>query len=237
MKNLLIPAVILGFAALLASCDEGGPCLKGEGSVETRTLEVDSFEEVHVSGNPRVFIKKGEQQRVEVKGQANVLDELETEVNGGAWDVTFRRCLRDHEPVEVYITVPELTSASVGGSGYLELQDVFESEDFDASVSGSGDMKLQLDTDHLTSRISGSGTITAAGEANRHDLSISGSGNNNSFELRSEEAEVDISGSGQAEVNVRRTLEVDISGSGRVHHKGNPRVNADVSGSGKVISE
>lgn len=237
MKKLPIPAVILGFTALLASCEEGGLCLKGEGDVETRTLVINDIEEVNVSGSPRVFITKGEQQRVEVKGQANVLDELETEVNGGVWDVTFRRCLRDHEPVEVYITVPELTAASVGGSGYLELQDVFESGDFDASVSGSGDMRLQLDTDHLSSRISGSGTITAAGEANRHDLSISGSGNNNSFELRSEEAVVDISGSGQAEVNVRRSLNVDISGSGRVYHKGNPKVNADVSGSGKVISE
>ena len=237
MKNTLLPAAMLAFAAILTSCDEGGRCLKGEGDTETRALSISRFEGVRVSGSTRVFITRGDRQRVEVKGQPNILDELETAVEDGVWEIAFNRCLRDHETVAVYITVPELTSASVGGSGYVELEDEFRSDDFDASVSGSGDLKLRLDTDRLTSRISGSGTIRAAGEADRHDISISGSGNNNSFDLRAKETEVDISGSGQAEVNVRNSLDVEISGSGRVYHKGNPRVRADVSGSGKVISK
>lgn len=210
-------------------------CLKGEGDVETRALDVARLEGVRVGGNSRVFIRKGAPQRVEVKGQPNVLNELATEVRNGVWEIVFNRCLRDHEPVQVYITTPELKSASVGGSGYVELEDVFESDEFDASVSGSGDIKLRLATNRLNSRISGSGTITAAGVAARHDVSISGSGSNNSFDLTSREADVDISGSGKAEVNVEEWLDVDISGSGRVYHQGSPSVNADVSGSGKVI--
>ncbi|GAB3532253.1 hypothetical protein GCM10027443_15740 [Pontibacter brevis] len=105
-------------------------CLEGEGDVETRTLNVAQFDGVSVSGNSRVFVRKGETQRVEVKGQPNVLDELETEVREGTWDVGFNRCLRNHEKVQVFITVPEIHSASVGGSGYLELEDVFESDEF-----------------------------------------------------------------------------------------------------------
>lgn len=237
MENIVLPAAMLAFTVLMASCDEGGMCLKGEGDVETRSLDISRFEGVSVNGSTRVFISRGGEQRVEVKGQSNILDELETKVQGGVWEISFDRCLRDHETVEVYITVPELTSASVGGSGYVELEDEFKSDDFDASVSGSGDMKLQLDTDNLTSHISESGTISAAGVANRHDISISGSGNNKSFDLRTTETEVDISGSGKAQVNARNSLDVEISGSGRVYHKGNPKVNADVSGSGKIISE
>lgn len=210
-------------------------CLKGEGDVETRTLDLAGVEGVRVGGNSRVFIRNGSPQRVEVKGQPNVLNELVTEVRDGVWEVGFNRCLRDHEPVMVYLTIPALHEASVGGSGYVELEDVFESDEFDASVSGSGDIKLRLATNRLTSRISGSGTITAAGVADKLDISISGSGNNNAFDLTTREADVDISGSGKAEVNVKDRLDVEISGSGRVYHQGSPSINADVSGSGKVI--
>lgn len=237
MRNFRLPVVLLMFSALFASCDEMGNCLQGEGDVETRTLNLDRFEGVSVSGNTRVFIKNGSPQQVEVEGQPNVLDELGKEVRSGTWEIGFDRCLRNHETVKVYITVPELTSASVGGSGYVELEDVFKSRNFDASVSGSGDMKLKLAADQLTSRISGSGSISAAGVANRHTISISGSGHSNSFDLDTRETDVDISGSGEAQVNVKDQLDVEISGSGRVYHQGNPNVNANVSGSGKVIKK
>jgi hypothetical protein len=237
MKNLRFPFVLMALATLFSSCDEGGMCLEGEGEVETRTLNLEKFEGVSVSGNTRVFIKKGSPQQVKVEGQPNVLEELETEVNSNVWGIEFTRCLRNHETVKVYITMPELNSASVGGSGYVELEDVFESRNFDASVSGSGDMVLRLAAERLTSRISGSGTIRAAGVANQHSISISGSGNNNSYDLATLETKVDISGSGEAQVHVKEQLDVEISGSGRVYHQGKPSVNADVSGSGKVIQK
>ncbi len=210
-------------------------CLKGDGEVETRTLELSDFEGVQVSGNMRVFIKKGNTQQVEVKGQPNIIDELQTNVSGRVWDIAFDRCLSYHKTVQVFITVPQLQSASIGGSGYLELKDTFRTEDFEASVSGSGTMKLKLDTEQLTSRISGSGSIKATGEAARQDIKISGSGNYNSFEISSDEANVDISGSGKAQVNAKYRLGAGISGSGRVLYKGTPKVTTDISGSGRVI--
>jgi hypothetical protein len=237
MRNFRLPFVLMALAALFYSCDDGGMCLEGEGDVETRTLNLEPFEGVSVSGNTRVFIKKGSPQEVKVEGQPNVLDELETEINSNVWGIAFDRCLRNHETVKVYITMPELNSASVGGSGYVELEDVFESRNFDASVSGSGELMLKLAAEQLTSRISGSGTISTAGVANQHTISISGSGNNNSYDLDTRETEVDISGSGEAQVHVKEQLDVEISGSGRVYHRGKPSVNANVSGSGKVIQQ
>ena len=209
-------------------------CTRGEGDVESRSLDLPRFDGVEVNGNSRVFIRRGSPQRVEVKGQPNVLNMLNTDVDDGVWAIEFDRCMSDYETVQVYISVPTLQKASVGGSGYVELEDVFESDAFDASVYGSGDVILRLATNQLKSRISGSGTITAAGVAEKHDVSITGSGNNNSFDLTTKETDVDITGSGRAEVNVKDRLDVGISGSGHVYHQGTPTVNADVSGSGKV---
>ncbi len=219
----------------MSSCDDEGYCLSGEGDVESRTLALPALSGVAVSGDTKVYVSRGNEQRVEVRGQANVLDELETDVDNGVWDIEFERCLRKHEAVEVYLTVPSLNKASVGGSGTLELEDVFESREFDASVSGSGNVLLRLAAETLTAHISGSGTIRAAGVAERQDINISGSGNYKGFDLGSRVAEVGISGSGETEVKVEERLDVEISGSGRVYYVGDPHVSSSISGSGKVI--
>lgn len=229
--------VSVAFMAFFTSCDDQGFCLEGEGDVESRTLELARFSGVDVSGSTKVYIRRGREQRVEVQGQANVLDHLETDVENGVWGIGFDRCLRKHEAVEVYITVPELDEASVGGSGRIELEDVFKSRTFQTSVSGSGDVLLRLATAELDARISGSGTIRAAGVAEKQDVSISGSGKYRAFDLTSREAEVSISGSGEVEVNAEAELDADLSGSGRVYYTGNPDVNSSVSGSGKVIKK
>ena len=47
-------------------------------------------------------------------------------------------------------------------------------------------------------------------------------------------ADITISGSGSAEVNVSEQLDIKISGSGDVYYRGNPSINIDISGSGDV---
>ncbi|RIJ34415.1 head GIN domain-containing protein [Pontibacter oryzae] len=239
MKIPKLPLALLfvSVAALLTSCDEDGFCLEGEGGLETRELELRDFNGVAVSGNHKVYISKGSRQRVEVSGQANVLDELEQGVENGVWDIEFDRCLRNHKQVEVYITLPELERVSVGGNGNLVVENVFETSSFDASVSGSGSIMLRVAAQDLEARISGSGTIRAAGVATNQDVSISGSGNYMAFDVDSREAKVSISGSGEAGLKVDAQLDVDISGSGKVYYQGSPAVNTSISGSGKVIKK
>ncbi|MHA6247571.1 head GIN domain-containing protein [Pontibacter sp. CAU 1760] len=236
MKKLYSLLLQTACILLLTSCNPQSDCLQGKGQVETRMLDIDPFSEISVNGSMHVFVAEGSPQRVEVKGEPNILDVLEKQVKGDIWEIGFNQCVGDHETVEVYLTVPALEAAGVDGSGHVGLQNVFNPASFKASVSGSGSMKLKLDTEQLTSRISGSGSITAEGVADQHEIYISGSGNNNSAGLRNRQTDVTISGSGKAEVNARHLVDAHISGSGRVFYKGSPKVNADVSGSGKVIN-
>ncbi|WP_439883399.1 head GIN domain-containing protein [Pontibacter sp. MBLB2868] len=236
MKVLKLPLLLL-LTSILGACDDSGICLKGEGDVESRTLRVPEFEGVKVKGDTHVYIERGPKQHIEVKGQANILNELETNVSGGVWEIGFDRCLRNHETVEVYITVPQLTSAEVNGSGYISLEDKFRARDFTVGVSGSGDIKGKIEADKLESRISGSGTIELSGNAEEQTIDISGSGNHHAFDFKTNTTKVAVSGSGRAQVRASDELTVNISGSGRVFYKGNPETDVSVSGSGKLIKE
>jgi hypothetical protein len=49
------------------------------------------------------------------------------------------------------------------------------------------------------------------------------------------EADVEITGSGDAHLQVANLLKARISGSGEVYYKGNPQLDTKITGSGKVI--
>ncbi|MFD2245504.1 head GIN domain-containing protein [Pontibacter ruber] len=235
IKPILKGCSLLLAAALIFSCDDDDLCIRGEGDVETRVVNLDSFEGVKVNGDSKVYVRKGAQQLVEVKGQPNVLDELETEVSNGIWQLEIDRCLRSHKTVEVFITVPEFRHAEINGDGSIELEENFEAAEFQALLNGSGSIKALTVADKVISRVNGSGYIDLGGEALQHDAFISGSGNIRAFDLPTKTTTVQISASGNAEVTVSETLDVNISGSGNVYYKGDPTITTQISGSGKVI--
>jgi len=96
-------------------------------------------------------------------------------------------------------------------------------------------MDLDIDSDDLETKISGSGSIVLAGDANDASARISGSGKVKAEGLSVKTFEARISGSGSCYITVEEEIEASISGSGSVYYAGDPnRVISNSSGSGKV---
>ncbi len=73
------------------------------------------------------------------------------------------------------------------------------------------------------------------GQARDFDGNISGSGKMSAANLLANNVDMNVSGSGSAEVYCSGILNAEISGSGKIYYTGNPdKVNSDVSGSGSV---
>ncbi|MBF8962892.1 DUF2807 domain-containing protein [Pontibacter sp. FD36] len=229
MLLLILPTL------LLVSCGDEVDCIRGRGDVESREFNLDAVNGLRVNGDTRVFVRRGATQRIEVRAQPNVLDAINTNVANGVWDLSFDRCLRSHKTVEVHMTVPELNSAEMIGSGRIELQDEFETDNFRAVLDGSGYLWINVSATKVSSRLTGSGKIDLVGAAEVEEINLSGSGSIKSFGLSSENAGVVLSGSGSVEVHAANELAVTISGSGNVYYQGNPTINSTISGSGKVI--
>lgn len=205
---------------------------------ETRI--VGDFDEVVMRISGKVYIKLGNKNEVILEGNADMLDDIETDVRGkrlsigqegrGRW---FRG--RSTSRLNVYITIKELNGASVSGSGDIIGQSVFKSDNFKASISGSGDIELELDVKNIESRISGSGNIEFSGSAEYVKLGISGSGKYLAEDMKADDYDIAISGSGRSAIYVQENLDVRISGSGSVYYKGSPKgFNTSVAGSGKI---
>lgn len=238
IKNYLILILAALFVGSCGVADDDGlfSCVKGEGNVITQEIILPDFKGVRLETSACVYITQGSEFEVIVKGQKNIIDELERDVKDDRWDIEFDDCVRDHEDLIIYITMPEIDYLAISGSGKIYGENTFDVENLDLNISGSGDMDIAVDNaNDMESKISGSGKITLEGNTEKAILKISGSGDYRAFDLQTNKTYVDISGSGDAEVWVLDFLEIDISGSGDVYYKGSPDLDIDISGSGRVV--
>jgi hypothetical protein len=212
--------------------------IKGEGPVVTRNLNLAEFDAIYLQGSGNVFLKQGATQSVTVEGQENIIDNLKTNVSDKTWKIGFEKSVRNYEKLNIYITIPALREAHISGSGNIRTETGFTGvKDLGLSISGSGNVSMDVEAATVNSRISGSGNISLKGSANSLSTQISGSGDVHAYDLSVKSVNIRISGSGDCEVNAAENLEVSISGSGGVTYMGRPKVNAKTSGSGRVRSK
>ena len=216
-------------------------CSIGLFAQNKETREVRDFDEIMMSIDGTVYVKMGDKNEVILEGSRSDLEKVETEVRGGRLRIgtedkgRWWKSWRDSPKVDAYITVKEINGLYVSSSGDIVSQGLLKSDDFETSISGSGGIEVEIDAKMISSRISGSGSIELSGGASDARLGISGSGKYFAEDLKVDDYNISISGSGRATINLEGELDVRISGSGNVYYKGNPTgVNTSTSGSGKV---
>ena len=213
--------------------------VKGSGNVINKTRNVGSFEQIGVSGSFDVTLKKGDEGRIDIKIEDNLLPYLITEVSNGKLKIKWKNGTNISTNKGVYVTVyyQSINAVGLSGSGDVISKDVIKSDNFEVSVSGSGDIELEVDTNHLHASVSGSGDVDLSGTTNEFDASVVGSGDIDAYGLISDKASLKISGSGGMNLTVKKELEARVSGSGDIKYKGNPKIeDIKVSGSGNVRS-
>ena len=182
---------------------------------------------------------RGDVQKLELKGDRDDIEEILTEVRSGKLVIRNRSNSwfgwSSTRGLEIYVTVRELESLNLSGSGKAYGENKITSDYLELKVSGSGSMDLKADAKETDIMISGSGKVYLSGEGDRSHVAISGSGSVRAENFKANSFKIRISGSGSCEIHAVESIDSRISGSGSVRYKGDPRnVNASSSGSGKV---
>ena len=243
MKKQLKLSMLSALAVLLfaTSCDlKSTFCEEANGPQVEQSFDLDAITDIELNINASVHITQGATQSVEIHGKEDAIENLKMDIVNGLWMIEFEdnKCMRNHELV-IYITLVDVNSVDVSGSGDIHMdEDTIQLDHaLEYRISGSGRINALLDVTEVDTRISGSGELNLAGFTNANNVRISGSGDINAFDLVSTNADINISGSGNAEVFVDGgVLDVKISGSGKVFYKGIPSsINVDISGSGDLV--
>jgi hypothetical protein len=233
MKKGIIWSIV---AVLFTSCINMGERVNGSGNIKTESRQVSNAKRIKVMGDIDVFVDPGSTS-VKVEGDDNVLQYIEINNNGDWLEIKTREHINIHteKPVKVYITTPEITDLKVSGSGDIKCNQKFSTDNNTTfSISGSGDIVAAINAPKVEAHISGSGNLHISGETKDVEIHISGSGNYDGLELKAENANVSIAGSGDANLFADNKLKASIAGSGNIKYKGNPTVDSHIAGSGSV---
>ncbi|MFH2144099.1 MAG: head GIN domain-containing protein [Bacteroidota bacterium] len=231
--------IITGMVLLgIGSCvDKYHTCIHGNGNVASEMRDLRAFNEINSEDDFNVYIQQDSVNEVVVDAEENLLNYIVTSVSGSKLTLKYRdrRCIRNSEPVNIYIKTTDLNSVKLSGSGFIEIKNL-NTTNIELNISGSGDIEGDIIVDFIDAKISGSGELHLVGETTESELKISGSGKMSLFGMLCEKCFADISGSGNIYVSVSDFLDVKISGSGSVFYIGQPAINVSISGSGSVES-
>jgi hypothetical protein len=229
----------LYFIALIALVSTSCRKVYGDGPVVTQTRHETNFSGIDLRCSGEVIYRQGNEYKVEVSTQQNILDILLTYTTNNRLVIRFKDDVRvkSYEPVRIEVTAPAASSLRLSGDGSIRTIGTFTPSHIDMDVSGSGNIIVnQVDAESIDANISGSGNITVVdGSANEVHSRISGSGNIDLLNIPAAQATTVTSGSGNTLVNVSQRLDVTISGSGSVYYLGRPVISTHISGSGKVL--
>ncbi len=206
-----------------------------------RRYSVTDFDRVQIDGPYQVTLVTGVSSGARAEGSADALDRLQVEVQGRTLRVRRNASAWGGYPgdrtgpVRVALTTRELRSASVVGSGGLEIDRV-KGLRVDLAVSGSGRLAVAaVDADNLVVSLLGAGGIALAGRAKQLKATVQGSGELAAAGLRADDAQILSRTAGRMTVAAVRSAKVTATGPGDVEIIGNPSCTVDAKGSGTVL--
>lgn len=212
--------------------------VKGNGNVQTQERNVENFSGVKNACSADIYISKGESGSIKVVADENLLDYISTKVENGILVIDTKGNIWNSTKMEVYLTMNNIMSLQMNGSGDVYCSDPISGTNVDVRMSGSGDLKAELEVKNMDLAISGSGDAKFSGVRGNLEISISGSGDVEASKLQLENCSATINGSGEIDLGgSTENLALKISGSGDINAYNLKSVNVIVnsSGSGDVV--
>ncbi len=230
----LYASMLVGMSSLMASCSAIGG-IHGDGNVLKETRKVSSFDGIEVSGAFEIILRQGATEEVTVESDANLLPVIRTEVVGGTLNIETTKPVQHSTVMKVYVTVKDLKRIDVSGAVDITTEGRITVPGLSLDASGASDSRLDIAVQTLKLDCSGASKLKFSGSATNVSMDLSGASDIFAYDLLAESYDIDISGAGNAQLNVSKKIRAQISGAGSVKYKGSPtEVDQSVSGAGSI---
>lgn len=143
--------------------------------------------------------------------------------------------INSSKEVNITLQFTELEDIIISGAGDIKSQTPITTNNLNLTVSGAGDLDLDVTAQNIECLVSGGGDIKLKGKTNSLKSTLSGAGDLYAYDLLCEKATLSVSGAGDAKINVSKEINAAVSGAGSVLFKGDPQERTiNIAGSGSV---
>lgn len=146
---LLVGLLLLGACATKGGKEAGRLFVEGDGSSSRSGRDLPAFTEVDVAMDIEALIEIGPATSVDLSGDRNLLEHIDTRVSNGRLSVSSSAVLRPFAPLRLTIRAPKLTAIRASGAAQLHVS-VFVTDALTIALSGSSQMTLRGGADRLS---------------------------------------------------------------------------------------
>jgi hypothetical protein len=154
---------------------------------------------------------------------------------GGTLVIETKKPIKHVTVMKVYVTVKDLKKIDVSGAVDINTEGRITVPELSIDASGASDSKMEIAVQKLKLDCSGASKMKFSGSATNVSMDLSGASDIFGYDMLAETYDIDISGAGNAQINVSKRIRAEISGAGSIKYRGSPsEVDQSVSGAGSI---
>lgn len=187
-----------------------------EADLESKTFDVDNFDELRVGGAMTVNIEVGPDASMTVRATADDLEEVVVEQSGDQLDIDVQGTLLFglDGPIFVDLTTPSLSELDLRGAVTVNVDD--------------------LDSDSLTLRAEGATTVDADGNVDQLDLKAEGASSIDLGDMTIRHADIEVEGASSIDLTGASSVEGSLEGASSVDVSDSTTINVSTSGASSI---
>lgn len=205
---------LIALVAAAASFPVRTQTIRGSGVAKSEQRSLAPFDRIEVSGDFDVTLVDGPEHRITVEADDNLLDAVSADVIDAQLRIASLRSFVSRTPMKLTVESPQQRGLTIAGSANVTAASL-RGPDFALAGSGSSTARLGGRVEHLKISLVGSGRIDA-------------------LDLVADRVDIEIAGSGTAEVHAVKALDLMVIGAGTVRYRGDPKISRYAIGRGRV---
>jgi len=220
MNKIFVSAIILLVAPFMVAAQE---------------FTVTPFTGVDATGMFTIHLSQGENHEVTIEADQSIRPNVSVEVVGDMLVLRYMGSARNNTPIEARITAPYFMKLQGGDLVSFSSEQPLRSPLLYLDGRNASRFDLQVETEKLTTNLSGASRASLQGSATVHSAILSGSARVDALNLETVSTEVDISGASNASVFAATLISGTASGASQLSIRGNPVLqNIELSGMASV---
>lgn len=194
----------------------------GNGNVVTEERSVADFTKVKGAAGIDVYLTEGTENKVTVEADENLMELIETEVEGGKLRIRAIQNIGRAKAKKVHVTYVNLSSIEASSGADVIGNSVIKSETLNLDTSSGADLELEILASEVFAETSSGSDMKISGKATSLRAKASSGSDLDARELLVATCNADASSGADIKVNVKDRLTAEASSGGDVHYYGDP---------------
>jgi Putative auto-transporter adhesin, head GIN domain len=202
--------------------EKNKPKIEGSGNIITKTINVQSFDQIDVSGVFSLKLSQGSKEEVKIEADDNLQDLFEVKNDGSKLTINMKKetNFNSKKKLKVYITFKKLKSMDLKTVGDVSSEESLSFDDVKIGNKSVGSVDLKLTAQSVSIDNKSVGDVKLNGKADNAVIRNKSVGSIRAGDFVVQKMDINNDGIGSAEVNAEKECKVKDSFLGKVSNKG-----------------